>query len=216
VIEYVQIAAKYAKGLVNLERTCFPGTDPDDLLSEEGVKSQCETFPEGGFVALDDGVVIGYGMGAFVDYDITNPQHAMDDVLGHLGTDHHDPHGTWYYGSGIAVLPAYRGRGIGRALYNRRKGVVQAHNRAGIIAGGEIPGYADVKDLMTAAEYVSEVSAGNRFDPTLSFQLDNGFEVRGVVADYMQNPAVGNWASFIVWHNPDFDSALLEAEKGTA
>lgn len=215
-IEYVQIATEYAKELVTLERTCFPGTDPNDLLSEVGVKLQCEVFPEGGFVALDDGVVIGYGMGTFVDYDISNPQHAMDEVLGDRGAENHDPHGTWYYGSGIAVLPAYRGRGIGRALYNRRKAVAKAHNRAGIIAGAEIPGYASVKDLMTAAEYVSEVAAGNRFDSTLSFQLNNGFEALGVVADYMQNPAVGNWASFIVWRNPDFDAALLQAERDRA
>lgn len=212
-IEYVTISSSQAEALRGIELVCFPNTDPDDLLSLEGVRQQSKIFPEGAFVALDGEVPVGFGMGTFVDYDLSEPQHSMDDVTGHYGTDKHDPLGLWYYGTGIAVLPDYRGQGIGRALYDLRKKVVRDHNRAGIIAGAEIPGFAEVKHAMTAAEYVKSVAAGDTFDPTLSFQLRNGFEVIGVVADYMHNPKVDNWASFIVWHNPTFDMARYEEEK---
>ena len=215
-IRYVSIDAKYAAALVQLERVCFPNTDPDHLLSLEGARIQAETFPAGGFVALDDDTVAGYGMGIFVDFDISEPQHEMDAVLGPHGAENHTPLGRWYYGSGIAVLPEYRGHGIGRHLYSLRKQVVESHNRAGIIAGAEIPGYADVKDSVTAEEYVSDVVAGRRNDPTLSFQLANGFKAIGVVADFMPNPKVDNWASFIVWHNPTFDEAKFESQRAVA
>jgi hypothetical protein len=35
-------------------------------------------------------------------------------------------------------------------------------------------------------------------------QIANGFEVRGVVADYVEDVTTEGWASFIVWFNPDF------------
>ena len=34
-------------------------------------------------------------------------------------------------------------------------------------------------------------------------QIANGFEARGVIADYIRDPAVDSWASLIVWDNPD-------------
>jgi Acetyltransferase (GNAT) family. len=72
----------------------------------------------------------------------------------------------------IAVDPGYRRLGIGKGLYALRKEVVRRLGKAGIVAGGVIPGYADHIDAMTADEYVDEVKAGRLYDPTLSFQLE--------------------------------------------
>ncbi len=54
---------------------------------------------------------------------------------------------------------------------------------------------------MDAAAYVAAVAAGKLFDPTLTMQLRNGFEVRGVVASYLDDEASDGWASLIVWCN---------------
>ncbi len=128
----------------------------------------------------------------------------------------HDPNGEWYYGTDIAVNPAYRGRGIGRELYDLRKDLVRRYNRAGIVAGGVIPGFADHKHAMSAEEYVAKVVSGELTDPTLTFQLRNGFQALGAIAEYWSDPAVDNHASFIVWHNPDYDAGRLAAEKAAA
>ncbi len=61
---------------------------------------------------------------------------------------------------------------------------------------------------MSAAEYVDKVAKGELYDATLSFQLSNGFEVRGVLADYLEEPAIDNWAALIVWQNPEFRAAV--------
>lgn len=212
-LAYVQIDPSHAHDLEALERLCFPTVDPADLTSVATVLMQCEKFPEGGFVVEDGERVVGFGMGIFVDFEIDHPQHHIDDAVGPTGADLHDPNGRWYYGTDIAVHPEYRGRGIGRRLYELRKDVVRRYNRAGIIAGGVIPGYASHKHTMSADEYVRKVAAGELTDPTLTFQLANGFEARGAIAGYMKDEAVDDYASFIVWHNPDFDPDALAAQK---
>jgi len=109
------------------------------------------------------------------------------------------------YGTSIAVYPEYRGRGIGGRLYELRKDCVRRNNKAGIVAGGLIPGYADHKRELTPAEYVAKVVAGELYDATLTFQLENGFEAPGAIEDYITDPTVDNAASLIVWRNPDHD-----------
>jgi hypothetical protein len=60
---------------------------------------------------------------------------------------------------------------------------------------------------MTADEYIEAVKAGQLYDPTLSFQLENGFEARCAIAGYMSDPTVDDYASLIVWPNPGYRSA---------
>lgn len=215
-IRYVALQRSHAEALEELERICFPTTDPEDLTTVESALRQYENFAEGAFVVEDDGKVIGFAMGIFVPFDITRPQHNIADAVGENGSDEHDPLGEWYYGTDIAVLPEYRGHGIGRTLYDLRKNLVRTHNRAGIVAGGVIPGFADYKHEMSAHDYVMRVAAGELRDPTLTFQIANGFEAVGAISNYMLDPAVDNWASFIVWHNPDYDPQKLEDERTRA
>ena len=53
-------------------------------------------------------------------------------------------------------------------------------------------------------EYVDKVAAGALRDDTLSFQLARGFTVRGLLRDYIEDAASDNWATLIVWENPDY------------
>ena len=177
-ITYAPIQERWAEELAAIERAAFPTAGMVDLLNVEDIRILCRTFPEGGFVALDGDRPVGMGVGILIDFD-------------------------FYYGVTIAVDPGYRRLGIGQELYVRRKDVVRRLGKAGIVAGGVIPGYADHLDAMSADEYVEEVKAGRLYDPTLSFQLENGFEALGAIPDYMEDPAVGGNAVLIVWRNPD-------------
>ena len=80
---------------------------------------------------------------------------------------------------------------------------VRSLGKRGIVAGGVIPGYADHIDEMSAQTYIDRVVAGELYDPTLTFQLENGFEARGVIENYLDDPSVGNNSVLIVWENPD-------------
>jgi len=200
---YVHLHERWANELQELEYACFPTVTRDELYSAPELAMLAGEFPAGNFVVLDGDKPIAMGLGVRVDFDFGSPQHSVSDLVTSADTGD-NPDGEWYYGTDISVDPAYRRRGIGQNLYRLRKNVCRDLNLRGIVAGGVIPGYADHKATMTAAEYVKAVSAGELYDSTLTFQLQNGFEARGVLANYLKDPAVDSWASLIVWSNTEF------------
>ncbi len=203
-LRYQNLTSEWLVGAAECEAAAFPHADTEDLLGPDDFAAYLEVFPEGVFVVIDDDAdggpeVVGVGAGIFVDFDFDHIEHTIWEVAGEHQCGNHKPDGEWYYGTDITVRHEYRGHGIGGRLYDLRKDVVRQFGRRGIIAGGHIPGFADVKHEMTAEEYVADVVAGRRSDATLSFQLKNGFEVRGVIQNYFQDPSIDNKASLIVW-----------------
>jgi GNAT superfamily N-acetyltransferase len=190
-----------------LELAAFPHANPDDLLDEEDLKAYARVFPEGFFVVLDGDRVAGQSGGIFLDFDFDHPQHSLADLTGDHQCGNHDPAGAWYYGTDMAVHPSYRRRGIGQWLYEVRKDLVQRHNKRGIVAGGHMAGYENYRDQMDTGTYLKKVAAGELYDPTLTFQMDNGFRIVTVLRNYLRDEVTGGDSALIVWDNPDFTPA---------
>ena len=201
------IKPEYAKALEQLQRDCFPTLAAEELMTAAHFLNHCRLFPEGNFVALSGDSVVGLGSGFLIDFDFDHAQHSFQEIIAGGSYSHHKPQGAWYYGGDISVHPGFRRRGIGSRLYAARKAIVRRLNRRGIVAGGLIPDYADFKPQMTVKEYVDRVVGGELRDSTLSFQLGRGFVVRGLLEDYIEDSASDNWATLIVWENPDFQPA---------
>ncbi len=196
------LRAEHAAGLEQLQIACFPTLAPHEWMRREHFLSHAKLFPEGNFVVLDGEKVVGLGSGFLTDFDFTAKHTFWETVSGGFYT-RHDPNGAWYYGGDISVHPEYRSFGLGRKLYDARKEVVKRLERRGIVAGGMLPGYAAHKSALSVHDYVQKVVAGELSDPTLSFQLKNGFEVRGLLENYLDDEASDGWATLIVWENPD-------------
>jgi ribosomal protein S18 acetylase RimI-like enzyme len=203
-LTYTNIRPEHGPGVAELQAICFPHTPADYYFTAEDVTNMAEVFPEGHFVVLDGDLVVGLGAGIFVNFDFEHPQHTLHEIAGPGGYEKHDPDGEYYYGTDISVHPDYRRRGIGRHLYRLRKDVVRQFNRKGILAGGVLPGFSKYKDQMSAAEYVNKVAAGELYDKTLTFQIENGFKVLGVLRDYFPDKLTDGWASLILWENDDY------------
>jgi hypothetical protein len=58
---------------------------------------------------------------------------------------------------------------------------------------------------LSAEEYVAQVIAKKRFDPTLSVQLNRGFVMQGILHNYVSDPECDGKAAFLVWRNPRYD-----------
>jgi GNAT superfamily N-acetyltransferase len=205
-LQYVRMTPEMGAALEQLELAAFPSALAEDLYNEHQFRVLARDFAEGSVVGFDGpkrDVPVALGLGVRAHFDFDSPHHVLKDLLAVAPTESgDDPSGPWYYGTDIVVRPDYRRRGIGRELYDLRKQICIDLDLRGIIAGGVIPGYAHHKNTMTADEYIEAVVAGDRYDPTLTFQLENGFEALGALPDYLRDPSVDNWASLIVWRRP--------------
>lgn len=191
--------------VIALQGRVFPGMAPWKATQLE---SHLGRFPEGQLVAVArDGRVIGSASALMVLWADFDDMASWQELtgLGYFTT--HNPEGKTLYGADIGVDPAARGLGVGKALLEARKDLVRALGLKRMIAGGRIPGYGRLASRISAEEYVSDVIAGRRRDPVLSFQLANGFAVRGVIPDYLGfDQASRGYATLIEWINPDISA----------
>ena len=61
---------------------------------------------------------------------------------------------------------------------------------------------------MTPKEFVAEVVAGKRWDPALTFQLENGLVVLDVVPEYVHDIESRGFATVLEWLNPEYTSSV--------
>lgn len=191
-------------GLEHLQRIAYPTLDPSHLLRGPHFEAHLQLFPDGQFVALDGDHVVGMTSTFRTTYDFEHPDHTFDDIITGGTFSNHDPNGPWLYGADVSVLPQYRGQGVGSRLYDARRTLCRRLNLRGQIAGGMMPGYRHYRDQMSVEQYAAAVAAGELHDPTLSVQLRNGFQVRGILRNYLHDEQLGNEATLIVWDNPDY------------
>ncbi len=172
--------------------------------SPEMLTGQLARFPEGQFVAVYDDRVIGYCATFRIGTDVAMAPHTWAAIIGSGFASRHDPEGDWLYGLDMGVDPDCRGMRIGRRLYGARKRLCQRLRLRGIVFGGRLPGLArGMKKYASPEDYLKAVVEGRQRDPTLSFQLRNGFEVIGLLHGYLpyDRESLG-YAAHLVWRNP--------------
>ncbi|MEJ2668994.1 MAG: GNAT family N-acetyltransferase [Gammaproteobacteria bacterium] len=182
-------------------------------------ETQLKTFPEGQLCIVDKGKVIAAALSVIVDYEQFGDKHTYEEITGDAYLTTHDPNGDVLYGVDVFVAPDYRGLRLGRRLYEARKELCCNLNLKSIIAGGRIPQYKQYADRMTPQVYIEAVKNKDIYDPILTFQLSNGFEVRRVLKAYLpEDKDSKGFATLLQWHNlyyDDEDPKLVGALKTT-
>jgi len=189
---------EHAEQLEELQRIVFPTLAPEQRFTAAHYRRHVELFPDGQLCVVDGARVVGMTSTIRLDFDFTHPNHTFADIIQGGWLTSHDPAGRWLYGADIGTHPEYRRRGIARALYATRHELVHRLGLDGELTVGMPNGYGAVKHAMTAEQYYAELVAGTREDPTISAQRRIGFELRGLLPDYIDDPACDRYGIVLV------------------
>lgn len=168
---------------------------------------QLNNYPEGCFVAVLDGNLVGYCATMRMGGDKALRPHNWGEITGNGYGSRHDPTGNWLYGYEMCVDPKVRGTRIGRRLYEERRKLAERLELKGIVFGGRMPNLKrNWRKVDSVQDYLDQVVAGKLHDPVIRFQLANGFEPIGILTKYLPDDAQsrGN-AVHMVWRNPFVD-----------
>ena len=189
---------EHAAQLEELQIVCFPTLADDQRFKRAHFLKHMELFQDGQFVALDGDSVVGATTTLRLHFDLNHVDHTFADIIQGGWLTSHQPDGAWLYGADVSVRPEYRGCGLATALYAARQEVVWRLKLLGQVTAGMIPGYGALKETMAAEHYYEGVLAGTIRDPTLSMQMNVGFEPRGLLANYLDDPVCDNYSVLLV------------------
>ena len=189
---------EHANQLESLQRVVFPTLADEQRFKAAHYLKHLELFPEGQFVGLDGDRVVAATATIRLSFDFEHLSHTFADIIQGGWLTSHEPDGDWLYGADIGVHPSYRRRGLALALYAARQELVWALGLKGQVTAGMMSGYGAVKDAMSGETYYEGLVAGRITDPTLSMQQRVGFEFRGLLRNYLDDPVCDNYSVLIV------------------
>ena len=201
-------------GITALSERVYTGTGIDPYTAAE-LRGQLNNFPEGKFVVTLDDDVVGYCATFRISGEICLKPHTWESITANGYGSRHDPDGEWLYGMEVCVDSTVRGYRVGQRLYNARKKLCESLGLNGIVFVGRMPGYAKRRRKYGSPEnYLDAVANKKTRDPVLSFQLQNRFEVIGLVKGYLatDRDSMGNGVH-LVWHNPKIDGEAAEKHR---
>ncbi len=187
------------------------GTYPADMI-----RGQITNFPDGCLVITRKDKIIAYSASLIISEEKALSKHTWSQITGGGYGTTHDEDGDYLYGYETCVDPEQRGLRIGQRIYNERKRIVKYYQLKGIVFGGRIPNFhKKYKKVKNADEYVEKVLNKEIQDPTLGFHIRRGFEVLGVLSNYLptDHESMGN-AVHLKWDNPEFQ-AILDPKRNT-
>ncbi|MDP8244152.1 MAG: carbon-nitrogen hydrolase family protein [Candidatus Hinthialibacter antarcticus] len=205
---------KDVAGIFKLTMKVYSG---DMSMTQDMIRGQINNFAEGQFVAVYEDIVVGYCATFRISGKIALKPHTWSEITGGGFASRHDPLGDYLYGMEVCVDQDYRGLRIGQRLYNERKKMCIYLHLNGIVFGGRIPGYLKKrKQFKTPEEYLEAVQAKEVRDLVLNFQLRNGFEILGVLRNYLSVDLESHgYAAHLIWRNPQIDHEAKTPKSST-
>ncbi|WP_406667389.1 GNAT family N-acetyltransferase [Gallaecimonas sp. GXIMD1310] len=173
---------------------------------EHTISALIDQFPQGQIMIEDQGQLVAVALTVQVDYERFSNPHTYDDLIDKRMTIAHDPKGDALYGLDVFIHPDYRGFRLGRRLYEARKDLCRNLNLRAILAGGRIVNYHKYADEMSPAKYIEQVDRKAIYDPILSFQLANDFQVKRLLRQYLpEDTRSQGYATLLEWSNILFE-----------
>lgn len=178
--------------------------------AKDKIRGQIHNFPEGHFVVILNGVIVGYSASLITTEERALKPHTWHEITGDGYATTHDETGDVLYGYETCVDPDIRGHRVGQRIYNARKRLVKFLRLKGIVFGGRIPNFRKKrKQVHDVHDYIEQVRQKKIKDPTLGFQMRNGFEVIGILPNYLPaDNESGGYAIHLYWKNSEYTSRV--------
>lgn len=192
--------------LIACSKAAYPDYPTESFLTQRHYEMQLKYFPEGQFVAVCQGKIIGYANSVIVNID-DDFWYRVDEITGADTFSTHNPDGDTLYGADMAVHPDFRRKNVSSLLYKRRKALLKRYNLKRMIAYGRIPEYKNHAGKMSADQYVKKVVKGELTDYALNAHLKAGYHVKKVQLDITVDKSSLNYSTFLEMPNPDFNVA---------
>lgn len=196
-----------AEAIARLVNETYPNMP---AYSMEMISAQITHFPEGHFVAIYDDEVCGYCASILVPERIALEKLSWRVVTGNGYGSTHDPNGDYLYGYEVCVDTKRRKLRIGQRFYNQRKKLARYLRLKGIVFAGRLPRLKNkIKDVGTPENYIKLVQEKKIRDPILSFQIRNGFEILGLIENYLPTDTDSmGYGCHLIWRNPEAEIEL--------
>jgi predicted amidohydrolase/GNAT superfamily N-acetyltransferase len=191
--------------LRSLQERCFTGMEP---TTKDQFESQLYQFQEGQIGIIYEGELVASSSSLILDLDEYSDAHSWNEIADEGYIRNHDPEGDTLYGIEVMVDPEHRQMKLGRRLYEARKELCARLNLKRILIGGRLPNYHEHADKMTVYEYIRSVMDKRIYDPVLTFQVQNGFVVKRVLKNYLEDDQEScGYATLMEWVNLEFRQA---------
>lgn len=200
--DVVAMRPEHIAGAVALQRECFPPPFPEDLLwRAEHLAHHIDIFPQGQFVAVESGRVIGSASNLLLAEETWQRHATWDETVGGPFFANHTPYGSTLYGADISVHPKHRAKGVGRALYNARFDLVRSRKLVRCGTACRIPDYLSFLDSFggTTQQYIAVVLERKTTDRTLTPLLRFGLSYVATLENYMRDEESGNAGVLLEW-----------------
>ena len=190
------------EAIIDICRLVYPTERPYTVAELDDHR---QVFPQGQFVAVTaEGETVA---GVHFTLRLRMADFHLDDSWDVLTADgsflDHRPDGPTLYGADIMVHPAHQHHGLGHALTDQARFLVQAENLWRMVGASRLPGYGQHRATMSIEEYVAAVIGGTLVDPVLSVHMKDGWSVVRPINGYLQHDdESAGWAEVIQWINP--------------
>lgn len=193
------------EGVAALQSACFPPPFPQDLLwKPHHLRRHLSVFPEGQFVAVVDGTIVGSASNVRIAGDRLRAHASWNETVGGLELRGHDPTGAVLYGVDISVHPEWRGQGVARRLYEARFALVRLQGFERYATSCRLPGFREWLAGRPLSEemldrYLGKVAIGVLVDPTLTPLLKMGLRLVCGSTNHMDDVESMNCAASLEW-----------------
>lgn len=175
-----------------------------DAFTPAELRGQINNFPEGQLVAEYEGKIVGHCASLIVTERQAFRPHSWSEITaGGYGRPPAE-NGNILYGMEVCVDPDFRRLRIGERFYRKRRELCEQFELKGIAFAGRMPGYARRKrQYPDPRDYLAAVLDKRIRDQVINFQINLGFQPRGILPDYLPTDRQsGGNAVLMFWPNP--------------